>query len=144
MLTSTAQDGCRSQQRLSIELVRRKLYGYTKRERGYGDHERRHPSRILRNPSLLRLRQQVHHAQHSQGAEGRYLQRLPSLLHGQIEVRRYGRSYREVQEQVRCGWIRQRQARQEVAAASHSLSGFRAPYARHSRYSNDAVEFTTT
>ena len=43
----------------------------------------------------------VRHAQHPQGAEGRYLQRLPPVLHGQAEVRRHGRPHREVQEQVR-------------------------------------------
>src|SRR5262249_27312946 len=52
-----------------------------------------------------------------QGAESRYLQRLPSLLHGQIEVRRYGWPHREVQEQVcRCR-LCQPEAWQEVAPA---------------------------
>ena len=43
----------------------------------------------------------VRHAQHAQGAEGRHLQRLPPVLHGQAEVRGHGRPHRAVQEQVR-------------------------------------------
>ena len=60
-----------------------------------------HPE-LRGNASQLRLWQLVHHAQHSQRAEGRYLQQLPSVLYGQAEVRRHSRPHREIPKQV-CG-----------------------------------------
>ena len=65
----------------------------------------------------------LHHAQHRAGDEGRYLQRLPSLLHGQAEIRGYRRPYRKIQEQVR--WLRICQPRQEKEGRPRRRAGRR-------------------
>ena len=50
-----------------------------------------HP-KYMNTDGQMRLRQFLHHAQHRAGNEGRYLQRLPSVLYRQAEIRRYGRA----------------------------------------------------
>jgi hypothetical protein len=57
-----------------------------------------HPSQIRRSQSNMRLRQQVRDPCYKAGVKSRYLQCLPSVLHGQIEVRRYRWPDREIQE----------------------------------------------
>jgi hypothetical protein len=75
--------------------------------------ERQDSSQLRRYESHLRLRQLVHYAKHAARDEDRYLQRLPSVLHGQAEVYRHGRPHREVSEEVRRHRLCQSQSRQE-------------------------------
>ena len=50
---------------------------------------------------------------HSPRAEGRYLQRLPSVLHGQVEVYRHGGTYREIPDEIRGRYLCQLATHQE-------------------------------
>src|SRR5205807_1766752 len=86
-------------------------------------HERRHSPPIRGSDRHLRLRQQVHHAQHQEEHHRRNLLGVPPVLHRQDEVRGHHRPRREVPEEVQLGQPQEgrRRTRQDVALSFSPL-----------------------